>query len=275
MTRRLLAGRPGPRLRSAVLALGLIAVAWSAPASVAAAGDRTAPHVSAPVVRIRSVVGFGTVAQVSVAVTGTDTGSGLGDSVLGPTFYIAVSRNGGSYATIKPTTVQTIGIHSPVTFVINRSLALTGTYRFRAKMRDRAGNWSGWMTGPVLSARIIQDSSTTMRYSAGWSPVLNAQWSGGSVRSSVVAGSTAVLSFTGRGIGWVTHRDPESGLAEVWIDGTLQATVDLYNTSPTTLDPLVVFSKTWGSSGLHKIAIKVLGTGTHPKIDHDAFLILR
>jgi hypothetical protein len=96
----------------------------------------------------------------------------------------------------------------------------------------------------------------------------------GSVASSDDAGSTAVLTFTGRSIGWVTHRDIDSGVAEVWIDGSLAATVSLHSTGATSLGRLVVFSKTWGVSSTHKIAIKVLGTAGHPKIDLDAFLIL-
>jgi hypothetical protein len=260
-----------------VAGLLVLVAALVAPGTVLSAADVTAPHVSPPVVRIRSEgsgVGFGSVVQATVSISGSDAGSGFGTGAPNDPFVLAVSRNGGSFATISITSVRLFNNGSTLTAVVKRSLALSGTYRFRTRMRDRAGNWSGWVAGPTISARIVEDSSSSMRYSSGWTSVHDARWSGGSLRSTTFTAATAVLTFTGRSIGWVTHRDLASGQAQVWIDGVLEASISLNTTGQTSLGRLVVFSKTWATSGTHKIAIKVLGTPGHPKVDHDAFLIL-
>src|SRR5579863_5928097 len=68
-------------------------------------------------------------------------------------------------------------------------------------------------------------------------------------------GATAVLSFTGTGITWIGVRDPYSGIAQVYLDGTPN-TVDTYG--PTTLYQQPLFSVHGLASGTHTLSIQVL-----------------
>ena len=63
------------------------------------------------------------------------------------------------------------------------------------------------------------------------------------------------------------------GSAEVWVDGDLRTTVSLRRS--TSLARAVVFTASWSSSGEHTVEIRTLGTDGHPRVDVDAFIVLR
>ena len=201
-----------------------------------AASDHVLPSVAAPVTRLSSGYGitFGTVATGSITVTGHDAG-GFWSS--GNTAQFAISRNGGAYVAIHPTTVRvygtydTDGVARTMSLVIPRTFALTGTYRVRARMRDRAGNWSHWMTGPLLSPRLIHETSPHLAYTSGWTHVADPS-PNVSYETASAAGETATLAFTARSIAWLTHQGLDHGTAEVRIDGVLVATVDSASRHP-------------------------------------------
>jgi hypothetical protein len=78
---------------------------------------------------------------------------------------------------------------------------------------------------------------------------------------------------TARNISWVSRRGPGRGLAQVWVDGTLAATVNLG--AQESGGRTVVFSRTWASSGKHTLRIVSLGTVGRPLVEVDAFLVVR
>ena len=51
----------------------------------------------------------------------------------------------------------------------NVTLAATGTVAFRVRAVDRAGNVGAWRTGPTLTPRLVQESSTAITYAGAWS----------------------------------------------------------------------------------------------------------
>jgi GH25 family lysozyme M1 (1,4-beta-N-acetylmuramidase) len=93
--------------------------------------------------------------------------------------------------------------------------------------------------------------------SGSWSPVTDAAASGGSYVINDVAGATSSLRFTGTGITWITVRGPQMGGAEIWVDGTLVRTVDLYASSPRFDVPRTVTGLT---DDAHVVRIVVRGT---------------
>ena len=70
------------------------------------------------------------------------------------------------------------------------------------------------------------------------------------------SGDTATYTFNGTGIDWVGSIANNHGKAEVYIDGTLDATVDNYSVNY--LQQQVKYSKSGLTSGTHTIKIKVL-----------------
>jgi hypothetical protein len=106
------------------------------------------------------------------------------------------------------------------------------------------------------STTVVQDSSPSIAYD-GWTGGVRAAASGGSLRSTGLAGRTSSLSFTGTGISWITARGPAYGKASVRIDGGPAVPVDLYQ--PSTTWRAVGRAVTGLAPGPHTIVISAQG----------------
>jgi hypothetical protein len=220
--------------------------------------DGAAPTVAAPVVRLNRASFVGSV-PVVVTWSGKDSGSGVYQ------YQLQRSVNGGAWSAV--------ALPSRLTTTLKTSVSPTGTTRYRVRARDKVGNWSAWKYGTTGRATTYQDTYAGIKWTGSWVGQSGSAWSGGSARTSWTAGSTASLTFDGRGIGWVTRRGPTRGLVRVWIDGVLAATVDLR--SSTFGYRTVLFERAWASAGLHTIKIQNLGTVGSSGADLDAFVVLR
>jgi hypothetical protein len=109
-------------------------------------------------------------------------------------------------------------------------------------------------TPTAAPTRVEQPSAFTQGL---WFENTASVHSGGSAIGSVDVGSRATLTFTGTGVTWIGYSDEWSGLAKVYVDGTLQATVDTYS-SPFT-PRRTLFTATGLTSGLHRLVIEVTG----------------
>jgi hypothetical protein len=78
-------------------------------------------------------------------------------------------------------------------------------------------------------------------------------------------------------VAWVASTGANRGKAEVWIDGSKVATVDLY--AATAQPRKMVFTKSWSTSASHTLEVRVLGTkntsSSGKRVDVDAFVVLR
>jgi len=111
---------------------------------------------------------------------------------------------------------------------------------------------------PAAKGGLAQQTDIPVVYNGQWFTTNGAQYSGGSVASAVDTGAGVTFTFNGTGVGWIGYRDQWSGLAQVYIDGALQATVDTY------LNPSQAQTTTWSVSGLtpgvHVLDIVATGT---------------
>jgi FtsP/CotA-like multicopper oxidase with cupredoxin domain len=179
------------------------------------------------------------------------------------------SANGGlSYAAV------TLPFPTATSFVAHLNPNST-QYRFRVRAVDASGAASAYATGPSFRLTPVQESASSIVYTGPWTPVTalyNAY--GGSTRASTEAAS-ATLAFTGNRVIWIAPKGLDKGLAEVWIDGSAVATVDLYANSGTTFRRAVFVSDLL-ATGAHTIEIRVLGTrqalSTGTRVDIDAFI---
>lgn len=224
------------------------------------AGDVSAPTVSVPTASF--VVGrqlSSSAVPVHVAWTGSDAGSGVDHHV------IQQSTNGKAWVTVAV----------PVTPSLDRGLApsSTTTYRFRVRAFDKAGNVSAWAYGPTFKTLRIQQSSGTVVYRATWSTATSSSASGGSYRWARTRGASATFRFSGRAVGWVAVKAPGYGKAKVYVDGVHVATVDLAATSAS--HRRIVYSKRWPTTGTHTIRVVCQATSGRPRVDVDAFVVLR
>ena len=86
----------------------------------------------------------------------------------------------------------------------------------------------------------------------------DASSSGGQVTESMVANSTATLPFNGTGVSWIGFKGDFGGIAQVFLDGTLVATVDTF--APIRQPQVVMYTASGLPAGPHTLTIKVTGT---------------
>ncbi len=128
-------------------------------------------------------------------------------------------------------------------------------------------------SGPVLSPRLIQQSTSSIRYRGPWRRDASPALSGGTATFTKVTRAKARYTFSGRSIGFVTTTAPNRGAVRIFIDGTHQATVDLRDAS--TNSRVVAWQRTWSSSAKRTIKIVAIGSAGHRRVDLDAFVVLR
>lgn len=223
--------------------------------------DFAKPTATAPTAALRNSTSLsGSSVRIRVSWTASDTGgSGI------KRYELSKSTNGGTSWTVVSTTL-TGTTHDAI-------VASSGSIRYRVRAVDKAGNVGSWMYGPNLTARLTQQSSTSVKYGKTWTAYTLSSCSGGSARYSTTAGATASYTFTGRAIGFVTTKSWTRGQARIYINGVLQATIDLRASS--TSYRVVAWQMTWSTSATRTIKVEVVGTSGRPRADLDAFAVLR
>lgn len=224
--------------------------------------DTTAPVISvAPKPAVRAGVAMdGTKfrARVSWSVTDGTPASGI------KRFVIEQSVNGGAYTMLADTIT---------TRYYDVSLSSGKTYRFRVRATDNDNNTSATVAGPTVSTTLKQQTSSSVAYRGTWGSSSSTAFSGGSVKRSSTKGASATFTFTGRSVAWVTTTAKNRGKAKLYLDGTYIKTVDLY--ALTTAYRVQVYAKTFSKSGTHTLRIVVLGTSGRPRVDVDAFAVIK
>lgn len=156
---------------------------------------------------------------------------------------------------------------------IVRPLLINVHYQFEIRAVDAAGNVGAWRVSSSLTPGLTQSTSSTA-VTGTWGSSASSSFSGGSTRYSSKAGSTATFTASAaRSIAIVATRATSRGSFKVYVDGVYKATVSTYG-SPTAYRR-VFYAYTWATPGTHKIKIVIVGTSGHPRVDLDAFVVLR
>jgi bacillolysin len=234
--------------------------------SCSGGSDTTPPDVSPPNTDLRSGVNVATGSapiRVRVSFTASDP-AGISARQM------QRSNNGAAYKNVAmPSATATAKD-------INMPVSASATRRFRARATDGLANQSAWATGPAFRVLAIQDGTAGITQTGTWTRGTNSSFFGGSVRYATAAGARQTYSATVSDFAVVTTRGPNRGRAEVWVDGTLRTTVDLY--APSVQHRQVVYAIDFGAPGAHTIELRATGTrngsskGT--RVDLDAFLAL-
>ena len=158
-----------------------------------------------------------------------------------------------------------------------------GSHTVSAVARDAAGNAT---TSPAITVTVanvvettvrVEDTSTSIVYAGPWA-LNNASypWSGGTAALATSGPSAtgdptrATLTFTGIGVKWIGFKGPQTGIAKVFLDGALAATVDTYSASEVL--GAVLFTATGLPSSAHTLAIEA--TGTKNPASSDIFAVV-
>jgi len=221
--------------------------------------DRAAPIVSIP-----------TVAPVARATAGTTdlpvrvawNGSDATTSVAG--YALESSVDGAPYAVVaRP---------APAATTAGVRLSLGRTYRFRVTAVDVAGNVGAPVEGSTVKAAATQDRASAVRYSTGWRRAASSSASGGTVSWATATGATATFRFTGTSIAILAPIGSSRGSARVLIDGVAAGTFSEYATAGRSRQ--VVYARSL-AAGPHTLQLRVAGTRGHPRVDVDAFVVVR
>jgi hypothetical protein len=231
--------------------------------------DTTAPVVNkAPTQSLNANFTLATSGAVPTKLQWSATDSG-GSGVA--SYELQQSTNGGAFTDV--------ALASATTTTITPKLGAGNTYSFRVRATDQAGNTSDWEQGPTFKVNLLQETNAAIAYTGTWSTQNITSASGGSLRHASAADASASLaSFSNAlNIAWVAPKGPDRGKAEVWLDGALASTADLYTS---TLQPR---KSAFVKNGLdpavaHDLEVRVLGTknasSSGTRVDVDAFVVL-
>jgi hypothetical protein len=219
----------------------------------------TAPGAPAYVVRTGASLS-GTAVPVTVTWTAaTDAGSAI-DS-----YTLERSANGGL------TWLPVAGGITGTSF--DTVVPVSGTARFRVRATDTATNTGPWATGTPFTARLTQQTSSTVKWTGSWTLKKAAAFSGGSLKLTKKSSATASFKFTGRTIAIVSSNAWARGKVKVYINGKIKGTVDLR--SATAANRVVVWSLKLSKSATWTVKLVAQGTRGRPQVDVDAFVVLK
>jgi len=165
---------------------------------------------------------------------------------------------------------------SPTDTSVDVALRHRGRYHLRVRATDGAGNVGAWTKTPTSRLRVRQERSARINYSGNWRLHALHGAAGGHVRSTGAAGRTATFTFSGTAAAFVSTLGPNRGIVDLWLDGSLVATIDLYAPSVSTRAIVWTSGNTALPAGTHTIQLRPTGTqnssATNSRIDLDAFL---
>jgi hypothetical protein len=137
----------------------------------------------------------------------------------------------------------------------------TAAFRTVAWILACAGTWC--VPAPAVGQTgihtiVIEETSTRISYGGAWAQE-NTQrsWSGGTAGLSTTAAATVTLNFTGTSVKWIGFRGPQTGIARVFLDGALAATVDTF--APSEQIRAAVFFASGLADTSHTLTIEVSG----------------
>jgi hypothetical protein len=126
---------------------------------------------------------------------------------------------------------------------------------------------------PTTPQRRIEETDTAVAYTGGWQHGNGGEaWSGGTAALATGIGpaAQATLTFNGSAVNWVGFKGPQTGIANVYLDGTFMTAVDTY--VATKQVGAVLFSAGGLAPGPHTLT--VTATGTKNPLSTDPFVIV-
>lgn len=119
-------------------------------------------------------------------------------------------------------------------------------------------NGSGIPGGVSATTGRVEQNDPSVSYNGNWYVNTNPIQSGGTAVLAMDAASRATINFTGSGIRWIAYRDPWSGIANIYIDGTLVTTVDTY--TAVQQSQAIAYDSGTLTTGQHTLTVEATGT---------------
>jgi beta-galactosidase GanA len=124
---------------------------------------------------------------------------------------------------------------------------------------------------PVTSVHYTyDDTDPALQYTGSWSHVASQSYTGSDYQNtesfSNTAGDAMTVNFSGTAVHWIGSKTNNHGYADVYLDGTKQATVDASGSQ----SQAVLFSKSGLTDGPH--TLKIVVDGTHSSASTDNYV---
>jgi len=155
---------------------------------------------------------------------------------------------------------------------LTHTLLLGHAYRYQVHAVDTAGN-DGPDSAAVTVTPVLYEQTSHVTYGGTWATASSGRFSGGSTRTSSLAGATATFSFVGSSVAFVSVLGPTSGSVRLYLDGRYVGTRSLY--LAVGRNRQIVYASGTLAAGSHRLQVVVVGTPRHPRVDVDGFVILR
>ncbi|HEY6359511.1 MAG TPA: Ig-like domain-containing protein [Vicinamibacterales bacterium] len=156
-----------------------------------------------------------------------------------------------------------------------------GSYLLAAVARDAGGTRTTSRATSVIVANgvtttRIEDvgSAITYTYAGTWIEGYadGRPWSGGTAALGFAADQRATVRFSGTGASWIGFRGPQTGIADVYLDDVLVATVDTY--AATEMPEAVLYTASGLAPGLHTLTISVPNPRAKNESSTDYFIVV-
>jgi len=154
------------------------------------------------------------------------------------------------------------------------TVATTGSVRFGIVGMDTLSTSGATTRTATFSPRLVQQSSSAVSWGGTWKKATGPSWSGGSAKYASTRGRSATYKVTGRAVALVALKAPTRGKLKIYVGGTYQTTIDLSKVSAAAYRT-VVWQTTWSTVRTRTIKVVVVGTGSHPRVDVDAFVAFK
>jgi hypothetical protein len=231
--------------------------------------DSTAPTFTTPIsVVLRPGASLSTASKTS-AVPVTVSWLAVDDAAGSGLDHYTLERSitGGAWTPVP--------LPTPLTTSLATTVPTSGTVAYRVEACDVLANCTVvWSATGTLSPRITQQSSTAVKYRGTWSLSRSSTVSAGTIKYSRARNAYTTYTFTGRGIGFVAVKSSIRGYVKVYIDNKYRGQVNLYKTGATQVR-LLAWQTVFATSGKHTIKLVVAGTARHPRVDIDAFVVMK
>lgn len=117
-------------------------------------------------------------------------------------------------------------------------------------------------SGPPPGYTRIEQDDAAVLYTGSWHTATDPAYSGGTAAFSIETGNEVEFDFSGTAIRWIGFRGPNTGTANVFLDGVQVATLNTAAKQPQ--DQAVLYAVTGLTQAQHSLVIKVKNPGKKP-----------
>ena len=125
------------------------------------------------------------------------------------------------------------------------------SYRWGVQAIDCAHNASGWLAGPTVALKAVDQTAAT--FTKSWNLATGSAFFANTERYSAIQGASATFKITARSIAVLAPKGPNRGSMDVFVDGKLFTTVNLANRYGTSSQ--ILARKAFATSGAHTVKL--------------------